>query len=85
MVMEVVVGQVLGAIKSGDVATVLKELNSGQVDVLTKYLYRGMSSPSQFPAGVLLVWYRLLTRHEKIVEMCGYGSIIRCMTDRKTV
>ncbi len=67
------------AIKTSDIPTALKELGPADIDILMKYLYKGMASPAQFNASVLLQW------HEKVVEIGGFGSIIRCMTDRRVV
>jgi actin related protein 2/3 complex subunit 5 len=58
---------------------VIKTLSAQQVDVLVKYIYRAMASPATFNASSLLAW------HEKAVEVGGFGSIIRCMTDRKII
>jgi len=54
------------------------------LDVLTKYIYKGMKDASSGAGSggkmsVLLSW------HEKVVDVAGEGSIVRCMTDRRTV
>ena len=54
------------------------------LDVLTKYIYKGMEEwSSGYATGqkisVLLGW------HEKVVDVAGEGCIVRCMTDRRTV
>ena len=54
------------------------------LDVLMKYLYKGMKDASAGAGSggkmsVLLSW------HEKVVDVAGEGSIVRCMTDRRTV
>ncbi|CAO3624435.1 unnamed protein product [Mucor hiemalis] len=46
---------------------------------LMKYLYAGMGKPEQFNSSVLLTW------HEKLTEVAGNGSIVRVMTDKRTV
>jgi actin related protein 2/3 complex subunit 5 len=70
---------VLSAIKSTDIATALKSLNVDQMDVLMKYVYKGMAGPETYNPAILLQW------HEKLVETAGLGCIVRVLTDRKTV
>lgn len=65
--------------KANDVAATVKSLSVDEIDVLMKYLYRGMAAPEKFNAGALLQW------HEKAVEAGGLGTIVRVLTDRKTV
>lgn len=67
------------AIKSGEVANTIKALNDVQLDVLMKYIYKGMAFPEYFSAGVLLGW------HERALAAGGLGSIIRVMSDKQSV
>ncbi|TPX56371.1 hypothetical protein PhCBS80983_g04580 [Powellomyces hirtus] len=69
----------LAAAKSGDILNIVKSLDSKQVDILMKYIYRGMASPELYNSAVLLAW------HEKATEVAGLGSIVRVLTDRRTV
>ncbi|KAI8825589.1 actin-related protein 2/3 complex subunit 5 [Fimicolochytrium jonesii] len=71
--------EALSAVKSADIFPIVKQLDQAQVDVLVKYIYRGMASPETFNSAVLLAW------HEKATEVSGLGSIVRVMTDRRTV
>eukprot|EP00128_Syssomonas_multiformis_P014603 Colp12_sorted_trinity150504_noHs@33360 len=70
---------VLTAFKTTEIPKVIANLSSTEVDVLMKYVYKGMSRPEEGNSGILLTW------HEKALEVGGVGSIVRVMTDRKTV
>ncbi|KAJ3021081.1 Actin- protein 2/3 complex subunit 5-like protein [Thoreauomyces humboldtii] len=69
----------LATAKSTDIVPIVKDLSTQQLDILMKYVYRGMASPEIYNSAVLLAW------HEKVVEVGGMGSIVRVLTDRKTV
>ncbi|MCJ1289326.1 hypothetical protein MMC34_000858 [Xylographa carneopallida] len=107
--------EILQSIKQADMSPLLARVYAfaggpEALDVLMKYLYKGMSHSSQptaassgtvspQPTGfsqihalargggegggqamsVLLSW------HEKLVEIAGLGSVVRVMTDRRTV
>ncbi|TPX36224.1 hypothetical protein SmJEL517_g01569 [Synchytrium microbalum] len=66
------------AAKASDIPNIVAKLNSQQLDILMKYIYRGMANPELYNAAVLLTW------HEKAFEVGGLGSIVRVLTDRKT-
>jgi len=68
---------VLAAIKEKDIEPAVNALNADQLDVLMKYVYRGLSSGEQSAA--LLKW------HESVLKKSGLGSIVRALTERKTV
>ncbi|KAJ3322121.1 hypothetical protein HDV06_003572 [Boothiomyces sp. JEL0866] len=70
---------VVTSVKTLDIPNVLKQLNTSQLDILVKYIYKGMSLPASFNPALLLTW------HEKAVEIGGTGCIVRCLTDRLTV
>ncbi|CAO3695443.1 unnamed protein product [Umbelopsis ramanniana] len=70
---------VLNQFRANDIPTAIKELNLDQQDVLMKYLYAALSKPEQFNSGMILNW------HEKLTEVAGPGSIVRVMTDKRTV
>ncbi|KAK9727437.1 arp2/3 complex subunit [Basidiobolus ranarum] len=74
-----VVMEVLSSTKLSDIPTVVKSLNPEELDVLMKYLYRGMASPELYNCSVILSW------HEKVIATTGLGSIVRVLTDRNTV
>ena len=47
-------------------------------DVLLKYIYKGLETPSERTPS-------LLKRQAKLAEKFGVGSIVRVLSDRKTV
>lgn len=58
----------------------IQQLTPDQQDTLIKYLYKNMSTPyGAKQGGVLLAWF------EKTIEITGVGSIVRFMSDRRTV
>ncbi|CAO3669102.1 unnamed protein product [Umbelopsis vinacea] len=65
--------------RANDIPTAIKGLDVDQQDVLMKYLYAALAKPEQFNPGMLLSW------HEKLTEVAGPGSIVRVMTDKRTV
>ncbi|KAF8444190.1 actin-related protein 2/3 complex subunit 5 [Terfezia claveryi] len=81
--------EILSSIRSSEMANTLSRLSSlpngtELLDILTKYIYKGMKDASSGAGSggkmsVLLSW------HEKVVDIAGEGSIVRCMTDRRTV
>lgn len=71
--------RVLTQFKSSEIDGVLKMLSTDDIDVLLKFIYRGFSEPSDSTCSILLTW------HEKVVAISGLGSIIRVMTDRKSI
>ncbi|KAI9225286.1 MAG: actin-related protein 2/3 complex subunit 5 [Piptocephalis tieghemiana] len=71
--------EALAKVKSTEIPGVIEQLNMDERDLLIKYLYRGWSSPKGVHCGTLLNW------HEKLVEASGIGSIVRALTDRRTV
>lgn len=107
--------EILQSIRQAEMTPLLNKIYSGpggseQLDVLMKYIYKGMAQSSggassasstrqQTPqsTGFSQVHTRgggegggqamsvLLSWHEKLVEIAGPGSIVRVMTDRRTV
>jgi len=63
----------------GDQEACVKSLDQPMLDVLMKYIYRGMEEPSDNSSAALLTW------HQKVFAIGGLGSIMRVMTDRKRV
>eukprot|EP01111_Echinosteliopsis_oligospora_P018788 TRINITY_DN880_c0_g1_i1.p1 TRINITY_DN880_c0_g1~~TRINITY_DN880_c0_g1_i1.p1 ORF type:complete len:141 (+),score=41.01 TRINITY_DN880_c0_g1_i1:110-532(+) len=72
-----IVLSVLTAIKEKDIEGAVNGLNADEVDVLMKYVYRGLASGDN--SGQLLKW------HELALKKGGLGAIVRSLTDRKTV
>ena len=62
---------VLTRFRSSEVDKAVKSLNSDEVDVLMKYIYRGFAYPTENSCGILLVW------HEK-VHSVPKGTHIQC-------
>ena len=67
-----------------DIPNLVNSIAEGQVgasedliDNLMKYLYRGVSEERS--NGLLFKW------HRQVVDRTGLGSIVRAMTDRKSV
>ncbi|KAI9204741.1 actin-related protein 2/3 complex subunit 5 [Polychytrium aggregatum] len=69
----------LSTLRPNDIPEVIKSLSPAEVDSLVKYIYKGMASPEQYNSGLLLAW------HEQAVKTAGLGSIVRVLTDRRTV
>ncbi|KAL8997903.1 MAG: hypothetical protein Q9188_006211 [Gyalolechia gomerana] len=105
--------EILQSIKQSEMSPILSRIYGSDggvelLDVLMKYLYKGMSHSSQpssastrsmspQPTGFSQIHPRgggegggqamsvLLSWHEKLVEIAGPGSIVRVMSDRRTV
>lgn len=71
--------RVLTAVKATEIEKAVNALDTNSQDVLMKYIYRGFAEPSDGSSAVLLTW------HEKVLAVGGLGSIVRVLTDRKTV
>jgi len=67
----------LNATKDADLKGILDSLNEDQLDLLMKYVYRGMANADNST--------QLLKVHAQIVEKAGLGCIIRAFAERKTV
>lgn len=70
---------VLQSCKAAEIQNLVKQLSIDEVDILVKYVYRGMQYPDKYPPATLLSW------HERVLEVGGHGCVVRVMTDRKTV
>lgn len=71
--------RVLTSFKTGDIDPAIKSLDSKNLDILMKYIYKGFENPSEGSSAALLTW------HEKAFASGGLGSIVRVLTDRKRV
>ncbi|XP_022094892.1 actin-related protein 2/3 complex subunit 5-like [Acanthaster planci] len=71
--------RVLTAFRASDIEKTVNSLDLDVIDILMKYIYRGFSEPTENSSAILLTW------HEKAYAVGGLGSIVRVLTDRKTV
>ncbi|ESP00891.1 hypothetical protein LOTGIDRAFT_172988 [Lottia gigantea] len=71
--------RVLTSFKTPDIDNAVKSLDSKNIDILMKYIYRGMERAQDSNTSALLTW------HEKTFAVGGLGSIMRVLTDRKKV
>lgn len=69
--------KVLSAIKDEEVDGACADLKKKEFDILMKYLYRGLALAQN--SGQLLKW------HAYVVEKSGIASIVRAITEKKTV
>eukprot|EP01113_Clastostelium_recurvatum_P039187 TRINITY_DN595_c0_g1_i1.p1 TRINITY_DN595_c0_g1~~TRINITY_DN595_c0_g1_i1.p1 ORF type:complete len:160 (-),score=49.87 TRINITY_DN595_c0_g1_i1:88-513(-) len=72
-----IVLQVLNTIKEAQVDGAVNALNDDQLDVLMKYVYRGLANGET--SAPFFKW------HESVLKKGGLGSIVRAITDRKNV
>ena len=71
--------RVLMAIKVSQIDETVAKLDNESRDILMKFIYRGFEVPNEGSSAHLLVW------HEKVFAVAGVGSIVRVLTDKKTV
>lgn len=71
--------RVLSVYRSNEIEAAVKSLSKDEIDTLMKYIYEGFAEPTDKSCGVLLSW------HEKAFAEGGVGSIVRVLTDRKSV
>ncbi|KAL6937712.1 hypothetical protein ACO0RG_004231 [Hanseniaspora osmophila] len=70
----------LAQCRTMEISKIVSGLTDSECDVLIKFLYKGMSIPEGAKQGtILLAWL------DNIIEKNGSNSIIRYLTDRKTV
>lgn len=72
-----VVMRALLAVKDDQIGKVVGGLDDEELDTLMKYIYRGLSDGEN--SGVLFKW------HAQTLAASGMSSIVRALTDRKTV
>ena len=73
-----VVESVLAQVTDSEIQSVVEVLDADSCDVLMKYAYRFMGEKKKnYP--------QLLKIHAQVTETAGIGSIVRALTDRKTV
>jgi len=71
------VTSVLVAIKEADMKKNIDSLSSDDLDVLMKYIYRGLEDGENSTA--LLKW------HSAVAEKGGLGCIVRALAERRTI
>ena len=76
-----IVKQAITTIPASDqeIIEVINNLSTEQRDVLMKYLYKLLSNESGVESSTFLRW------HAKLLSVCGIGSILRVLTDKKVV
>uniref|UniRef100_A0AAF5D924 Actin-related protein 2/3 complex subunit 5 n=1 Tax=Strongyloides stercoralis TaxID=6248 RepID=A0AAF5D924_STRER len=63
--------------RNAEIGESIKELNDDEVDILMKYIYKGMEiMPDGSVCNSLLSW------HSHAFERCGHGGIMRVFSDR---
>jgi len=66
-------------IKTNDIPDAVNSIPASLRDTLMKYIYKGFENPKDYSSNALLIW------HEKVLATTGLGSIVRVLTDRRTV
>ncbi|GAM20260.1 hypothetical protein SAMD00019534_034350 [Acytostelium subglobosum LB1] len=69
---------VLSAIKEKDVDGCVNQLDDDQLDILMKYIYRGLATGDNNSA-IFFKWY------EATLKKSGMGCVVRAISERKTV
>lgn len=72
-----VVEKAISSIQESEVSAIIDQLDLDSCDVLMKYLYRLMSKNSNCAI--------VLKIHSVLHDRAGVGSIVRVLTDRKTL
>ena len=71
--------RVLMAIETSQIDGAVAQLDNERTDILMKFIYRGFESPNEGISAHLLQW------HDRIFSQAGPDSIVRVLTDKKTV
>lgn len=75
---------VLTSVKDNEVAALVAKLDSVQLDALMKYIYKCFESLEQ-AANPLQNSNSLFKWHKEVLDKAGMSSIIRVLTERKTL
>jgi len=67
----------INSVKESDIDNVLGVLSDDDIDILMKYIYKGLAEANN--SGLMLKW------HEKIFDKQGLGCIVRTLVERRTV
>eukprot|EP01088_Endostelium_zonatum_P002369 TRINITY_DN128_c0_g1_i1.p1 TRINITY_DN128_c0_g1~~TRINITY_DN128_c0_g1_i1.p1 ORF type:complete len:130 (+),score=29.91 TRINITY_DN128_c0_g1_i1:44-433(+) len=70
--------QVLGSVKDADIPKALGTLQTSDLDVLMKYIYKGLESGDS-NSNALLKWHAAVTKEG------GLGCIVRALAERRTL
>uniref|UniRef100_A0A915I5L2 Actin-related protein 2/3 complex subunit 5 n=1 Tax=Romanomermis culicivorax TaxID=13658 RepID=A0A915I5L2_ROMCU len=72
------VSKVLTSFKQSEIEKVIKnDLDQSEREILMKYVYKSFEYPQENNSAQLLIW------HEKLIQQCGLGIIVRVLTDMK--
>lgn len=71
--------EALAAARPADVTAIVAKLDPEQIDVLAKYIYKGMEKPEVYNASTLLIW------HEKLIDVGGVQTVVKTLVDKKTI
>jgi len=84
--------ETLAAVKPSEAAALLKSFSIESIDMLMKFVYKGMARPETYRDSNLLVWHERvnywlsvkpsMTNLKQAFEIGGHGSIVRVLTDR---
>ena len=85
-------------IKTSEIPAAVNSIPVPLRDTLMKYVYKGFENPKDYSSGSLLTWHekvmdmvegRLAFTDERlslqVLAATGLGSIVRVLTDRRTV
>ena len=71
---------VLTRFRQSEVEEAVKKLDSEQVDILMKYIYRGFAEPTENSCGILLVWHQ----HVSYMRVCVHIGTFCVHVDIRT-
>jgi actin related protein 2/3 complex subunit 5 len=84
-------------IKTNDISDAVNSIPAPLCDTLMKYVYKGFENPKDYSSSALLTWHekvvilnfkKIFIRFLfilKVLAATGLGSIVRVLTDRRTV
>lgn len=66
-------------VKKPDIESILEKLDNDQLDILMRYIYKGLEHPVDGRSNHLFFW------HSAIFEKTGPGSIVRMLCDKRKI
>jgi actin related protein 2/3 complex subunit 5 len=84
-------------IKTNDISDAVNSIPVPLRDTLMKYVYKGFENPKDYSSSALLTWHEKVFIlqlkkdrigvfvYSKVLGVTGLGSIVRVLTDRRTV